>query len=434
MSEIWLIIKREYWTRIRKKTFIIMSFLGPLLIVGFIGLTAVLSKGKKNSYEIIVFDEAKLFDGVLRNNEKYHLKWAPEDKNYNQVQEIFKADENLDLLLYLPSNLIKTNSMTAKCLYKAIPSSSAQKHLTSIINEAIELYRVNQNQINIETYKAIKTRVNLDIIDVEDPENKNIQRKGIIGFVFAFFIYFFILMYSVQVMRGVIEEKTSRIIEIIISSVSSFKLMTAKIIGVGLVGFTQFFIWIFVITVTSVLLLNNLVPDIYSSTLQSQNPLTVNAGESAQIIEFLLYKIHWPSMFIFFGVYFIGGYLLYAGMMAAIGAAVDEETDTQQFLIPLTIPMIFALSMISSVIDDPSSSLSFWLSEIPFTSPVIMLVRIAMGIGPSSVEAWEIVLSVGLLFITFILTTWLSSKIYANGILSFGKKASYKELFKWLKS
>ena len=170
MSEIWLIIKREYWTRIRKKTFIIMSFLGPLLIVGFIGLTTVLSKGKKNSYEIIVFDEAKLFDGVLRNNEKYHLKWAPEDKNYNQVQEIFKSDENLDLLLYLPSNLIKTNSMTAKCLYKAIPSSSAQKHLTSIINEAIELYRVNQNQINIETYKAIKTRVNLDIIDVEDPE------------------------------------------------------------------------------------------------------------------------------------------------------------------------------------------------------------------------------------------------------------------------
>ncbi len=434
MSEIWLIIKREYWTRIRKKTFIIMSFLGPLLIVGFIGLTAVLSKGKKNSYEIIVFDEAKLFDGVLRNNEKYHLKWAPEDKNYNQVQEIFKSDENLDLLLYLPSNLIKTNSMTAKCLYKAIPSSSAQKHLTSIINEAIELYRVNQNQINIETYKTIKTRVNLDIIDVEDPENKNIQRKGIVGFIFAFFIYFFILMYSVQVMRGVIEEKTSRIIEIIISSVSSFKLMTAKIIGVGLVGFTQFFIWIFVITVTSVLLLNNLVPDIYSSTLQSQNPLTVNTGESAQIIEFLLYKIHWPSMFIFFGVYFIGGYLLYAGMMAAIGAAVDEETDTQQFLIPLTIPMIFALSMISSVIDDPSSSLSFWLSEIPFTSPVIMLVRIAMGIGPSSVEAWEIILSVGLLFITFILTTWLSSKIYANGILSFGKKASYKELFKWLKS
>ncbi|MEC8617463.1 MAG: ABC transporter permease [Bacteroidota bacterium] len=434
MSEIWLIIKREYWTRVRKKTFIIMSFLGPILIVSFIGLTAYLSNEKKDGYEIIVFDEANLFNGVLRNNKKYHLKWAPKDKKYNQVQEIFKADDDLDLLLYLPSNLIKTNSMTAKCLYKAIPSSSAQKHLTSIINEAIELYRVNENQIDIETYRAIKTRVNLDIIDIEDPENKNIQRKGIVGFIFAFFIYFFILMYSVQVMRGVIEEKTSRIIEIIISSVSSFKLMIAKIIGVGLVGFTQFFIWILVITVTSVLLLHNLVPDIYSSTLQSQNPVTVNVGESAQIIEFLLYQIHWPSMFIFFGVYFIGGYLLYAGMMAAIGAAVDEETDTQQFLIPLTLPMIFALSMISSVIDDPSSSLSFWLSEIPFTSPVIMLVRIAMGIGPSSVEVWEIMLSVGLLFATFILTTWLSSKIYANGVLSFGKKASYKELFKWLKS
>lgn len=411
-----------------------MSFLGPLLIVGFIGLTAFLSKEKKGGYEIIVFDEGKIFNGVLRNNEKYHLEWAPENKNYNQIQQIFKKDERLDLLLYLPANLIKTNSMTAKCLYKSIPSSPAQKHLTSIINEAIELYRVNQNNIDIETYRAIKTRVNLDIIDIENQENKNIQRKGIVGIIFAFFIYFFILMYSVQVMKGVIEEKTSRIIEIIISSVSSFKLMIAKIIGVGLVGFTQFFIWIIVISVTSILLLNNLFPDIYSSTLQSQNPITVDSSESAQIIDFLLYKIHWPSMFIFFGVYFIGGYLLYAGMMAAIGAAVDEETDTQQFLIPLTIPMIFALSMISSVIDAPSSSLSFWLSEIPFTSPVIMLVRIAMGIGPSSVEAWEIMLSVGLLFSTFILTTWLSSKIYANGILSFGKKATYKELFKWLKS
>ncbi|MBT03839.1 MAG: hypothetical protein CL836_07425 [Crocinitomicaceae bacterium] len=434
MGEIWLIIKREYWTRVRKKTFIIMSFLGPILIVGFIGLTAYLSKGSKNNYEILVFDEGKMFDGVLRNSEKYNLKWSPEDKNYEEAQELFKKDDDLDLLLYLPSNLIKTNSMTAKCLYKTIPSSSAQKHLTSIINEAIELYRVNKNNIKIETYRAIKTRVNLDIIDVENQENKNIQRKGIIGFIFAFFIYFFILMYSVQVMKGVIEEKTSRIIEIIISSVSSFKLMIAKIIGVGLVGFTQFFIWISVISITSIVILNSVIPDIYSSSIQSQGPLTVNSGESAQIIEFLFYQIHWPSMFIFFGIYFIGGYLLYAGMMAAIGAAVDEETDTQQFLVPLTIPMIFALSMISSVIDDPSSTLSFWLSEIPFTSPVIMLVRIAMGIGPSSVEIWEIILSISLLFLTFIFTTWLSSRIYAKGILSFGKKASYKDLLKWMKS
>ena len=434
MSEIWLIIKREYWTRVRKKTFIIMSFLGPILIVGFLSLTAYLSKGNKNNYEILVFDEGKMFDGVLRNSDKYNLKWSPDDKNYEEVQELFKKDDNLDLLLYLPSNLIKTNSMTAKCLYKTIPSSSAQKHLTSIINEAIELYRVNKNNIKIETYRAIKTRVNLDIIDVENQENKNIQRKGIIGFIFAFFIYFFILMYSVQVMKGVIEEKTSRIIEIIISSVSSFKLMIAKIIGVGLVGFTQFFIWISVISITSIVILNSVIPDIYSSSIQSQGPLTVNSGESAQIIEFILYQIHWPSMFIFFGIYFIGGYLLYAGMMAAIGAAVDEETDTQQFLVPLTIPMIFALSIISSVIDDPSSTLSFWLSEIPFTSPVIMLVRIAMGIGPSSVEIWEIILSISLLFLTFIFTTWLSSRIYAKGILSFGKKASYKDLLKWMKS
>ena len=153
MGEIWLIIKREYWTRVRKKTFIIMSFLGPILIVGFIVFTAYIYK-KKNNYEILVFSKGKMFDGVLRNSEKYNLKWSPDDKNYEEAQKLFKKDDNLDLLLYLPSNLIKTNSMTAKCLYKTIPSSSAQKHLTSIINEAIKLYRVNKNNIKIETYRS----------------------------------------------------------------------------------------------------------------------------------------------------------------------------------------------------------------------------------------------------------------------------------------
>ena len=244
MSKIGLIIKREYFTRVRKKTFILMSFLGPLVVVGFLAFTIYLNKSNDSSYEILVIDEAKLFDGKLRNNEKYHLKWAPKEKSYDQVKEIFKSNDEIDLLLYLPINLIKTNSMTAKCLYKNIPSTGAQKHLSSIINEAIELYRVESNNIKIETYRSIKTRVNLDVIDIENQSNKNIQRKAIIGTVFALFIYIFVFMYSIQVMKGVIEEKTNRIIEVIISSVSSFKLMMAKIIGIGLVGLTQFIIWI----------------------------------------------------------------------------------------------------------------------------------------------------------------------------------------------
>ena len=438
MSKIGLIISREYLTRVKKKTFILMSFLGPLLIVGFILLTSYLSQEKTGKYEILVVDESHLFDSILRNSNKYHLQWAPNGKDYNEVQEIFKKDNELDLLLYLPINLIKTNSMTAKCLYKEIPSTGVQKHLSSIINEAIELYRVNFNNIDISTYKSIKTKINLDVVDIENKENRNIQRKAFVGIALAFFIYGFIFLYSVQVMRGVIEEKTNRIVEVIISSVSTFELMMAKIIGIGLVGITQFIIWAIVTMIMSVTIFPLMIKDKYNPSLHMNSDDIVNNSfkidPNNEAIQFIINEVQWSYLILFFILFFLGGYLLYSGLMAAIGAAVDEEADTQQFLLPLTVPMVFAILMASKVIDDPSSSLAFWLSEIPFTSPIIMIVRIAMGIGNSSVEIWEIILSLFLLTITFIGTTWLSGKIYRKGILSYGKKASYSDLFKWLKN
>jgi ABC-2 type transport system permease protein len=371
MSKIGLIISREYLTRVKKKTFILMSFLGPLLIVGFILLTSYLSQDKKGKYEILVVDESHLFDSILRNSNKYHLQWAPNEKDYNEVQEIFKKDDELDLLLYLPINLIKTNSMTAKCLYKEIPSTGVQKHLSSIINEAIELYRVNFNNIDISTYKSIKTKINLDVVDIENKENRNIQRKAFVGIALAFFIYGFIFLYSVQVMRGVIEEKTNRIVEVIISSVSSFELMMAKIIGVGLVGITQFIIWAIVTIIISITIFPLLIIDKYDPSLQMNSDKLVNNSfkidPNNETIQFIINEVQWSYLIVFFILFFLGGYLLYSGLMAAIGAAVDEEADTQQFLLPLTIPMVFAILMASKVIDDPSSSLAFWLSEITFT-------------------------------------------------------------------
>jgi ABC-2 type transport system permease protein len=328
--------------------------------------------------------------------------------------------------------------MTAKCLYKEIPSTGVQKHLSSIINEAIELYRVNFNNIDISTYKSIKTKINLDVVDIENKENRNIQRKAFVGIALALFIYGFIFLYSVQVMRGVIEEKTNRIVEVIISSVSSFELMMAKIIGVGLVGITQFIIWAIVTMVMSITIFPLLIKDKYNPSLQMNSDELVNNSfqidSNNEAILFIINEVQWSYLIVFFILFFLGGYLLYSGLMAAIGAAVDEEADTQQFLLPLTIPMVFAILMASKVIDDPSSSLAFWLSEIPFTSPIIMIVRIAMGIGDSSVEMWEIILSLSLLTITFIGTSWLSGRIYRKGILSYGKKASYSDLFKWLKN
>jgi len=442
MNNIGLIIKREYSTRVKKRSFIIMSILGPLLIVGFLAFTIYLNKSSNSSYEILVVDEAKLFEGKLRNNKKYHLEWSPEGKSYEQVQEIFKSNTDHNLLLYLPGNLIQTNSMTAKCLYKTIPSSSAQKHLTSIINEAIELYRIEKIGIAEEKYRSIKTRVNLDVIDIENAENKNIQRKAYVGYIFAFIIYIFIFMYAIQVMKGVIEEKTNRIVEVIISSVKSFHLMMGKIIGIGLVGLTQFLIWITVISTLSAGILFVNFPEKYSVENQLQqneifenSKLLANNNEKIdQITQFVLYQIDWRNMFLFFAIYFIGGYLIYGSLMAAIGSAVNEETDTQQFMIPLTIPLIFSLSMIPQVIDNPSSNIAFWLSEIPFTSPLIMMVRIAMGIGEGGVDLWEIFLSIFLLLLTFIICTFISGKIYKTGILLYGKKPSYRDLYKWIKT
>ena len=438
MNKIGLIISREYITRVRKKSFIIMSLLGPLLIIGFVWLTAFLNKNDKENYEILVVDESHLFDSILRNSQRYHLQWAPKDKSYEEIQQIFKNDDQLDLLVYLPVNLIKTNSMTAKCLYKDIPSTQLQKHLTNIINEAIELYRVSYNNIDITTYRSIKTRINLDVVDIENNANKNIQRKAFVGITFSIFIYFFIFIYSVQVMRGVIEEKSNRIVEIIISSVSTFQLMMAKIIGVGLVGITQFFIWALVTFIMSLTVIPQFISDQYNPKIQIDSNNLSKSNEivesSNEIIQFVIYDIEWSFLIFFFVLFFLGGYLLYSSLMAAIGAAVDEEVDTQQFLIPLTIPMIFAISMVNKVIDNPSSSISFWLSEIPFTSPIIMIIRIAMGIGDSSVELWEIILSLFLLVFTFMVTTWFSSKVYNKGVLSYGKKISYSEIFKWLKS
>ncbi len=450
MSKLGLIIRREYWTRVRKKTFIIMSFLGPLLIVGFLALTAYLSKGGKNNYKIIVFDEAKIYQKYIGNNNPvaYELNYYTGEKRIEEAKLAFKSDtasglNKYDLFLYLPENIVNSNGMRAKCFYKEVPSNSVQKFLTWKVNDITDRKRVEISDFDWETFEQLKGKINVDIIDIENQQNKNIQRKAIIGFLFAFFIYFFVFLYSVQVMKGVIEEKTNRIVEIIISSVSSFQLMMAKIIGVGLVGLTQFIIWIAVIFTMTITVLSTTFPDIYSASFQSQTIGLNEAGNeeinipndaTSEIVQFIINDISWPSMFLFFGIYFIGGYLLYGGLMAAIGAAVDEETDTQQFLLPITIPMIFSLTMITQVVDDPSSSLSFWLSEIPFTSPIIMMVRIAMGIGDSSVELWEIILSIFILIVTFIGTTWISGRIYKKGILSYGKKASYKDLFKWIKS
>ena len=456
MNKIGLIIKREYSTRVKKKSFIIMTLLGPLLIVGFLSLAIFISTQQESLYSILVLDESDnvLMNSILNFNEKYKKKYdlnpAYLDKNYSDlnyesVQKKFKNDDKYDLLLYLPENILRSN--TSKCLYKEVPSLKAQKHLASIINKTIEIEKLKVENWDRKKYESIKTSINLDVIDIEHLENQNIQKRAVVGYIFAIIIYMFILLFGVQVMRGVIEEKTNRVVEVIVSSVRPFQLMMGKIIGIALVGLTQFGIWVLLSIVLMLGVFTFYFPDQYNAANQAKNateqtqiineiqqPLEKdNAIEFSEVSDFIINEINWPLMLGLFVFYFLGGYLLYGSLMAAIGSAVDSESDTQQFMIPITIPLIFAFILAQNVITNPAGSASFWLSEIPFTSPIVMLVRVAMGVGEGGIPVWEVLLSMGLLIITFIGTTWLAGKIYRTGILMYGKKASYKELLKWIR-
>ena len=298
MNKIGLIIKREYSTRVKKKSFIIMTLLGPLLIVGFLSLAIFISTQQESSYSILVLDESDnvLMNSILNFNEKYKKKYdlnpASLDKNYSDlnyesVQKKFKDDDKYDLLLYLPENILRSN--TSKCLYKEVPSLKAQKHLASIINKTIEIEKLKVENWDRKKYESIKTSINLDVIDIEHLENQNIQKRAVVGYIFAIIIYMFILLFGVQVMRGVIEEKTNRVVEVIVSSVRPFQLMMGKIIGIALVGLTQFGIWVLLSIVLMLGVFTFYFPDQYNAANQAKN-----ATEQTQIIN----EIQQPLLFL----------------------------------------------------------------------------------------------------------------------------------------
>ena len=307
------------------------------------------------------------------------------------------------------------------------------------IQKSIEYTRMERASIDPEVYGNISRPIKLLEDDVySDEQDSGLTDKWWVGFSFSIAIYFFIFFYGVQVMRGVIEEKTSRIVEVLVSSVKPFQLMMGKIIGIALVGVTQFALWI-ILTSTLTGVAASIVPDLnpasidqteYSAELIQDAKATQAAQiENASEISILIFEqINWPLMLSCFLFYFVGGYLLYGSLFAAVGSAVDSEADTQQFMMPVTMPLMFGYVIAIFVGMNPEGDAAFWFSMIPFTSPPVMLVRIAMN----TAETWEIILSMTLLIGTFIGTTWVAGKIYRTGILMYGKKVSWKELWKWL--
>ncbi|MBI9037658.1 MAG: ABC transporter permease [Bacteroidales bacterium] len=450
MSKIFLIIQREYLTRVKKKSFIVMTIIGPILMAALFIVPIFIAQYSSEEKKIIgVLDETGIFHSKFKNSDDIFFHYIYTDLNSAKDQMLKSEDY---ALLYIPKTQIALP--TSAIIYSNIqPNINVKSYIQRIMSKEIEDEKliVNIDKLNLlpEDRKialnipnSIKTSITLTTIKIvgDGEEEKTFTELSmVLGIFSGVLIYFFIFLFGAQVMRGVIEEKTSRIVEIIVSSVKPFQLMLGKILGIAMVGLTQFLLWI-ILTFTIVGIFQAIFPDKIqnkNTELLIQNnglgqklntqTITESTDEMSKVFEAIA-SINFVTMILSFIFYFIGGYLLYGALFAAIGSAVDNETDTQQFMLPITIPLIFSLILAQFVIENPEGPLAFWLSIIPFTSPIIMMVRIPFG-----VPYFDLFLSMSLLVIGFLGTTWLAAKIYRTGILMYGKNVNYKVIWKWIK-
>ncbi|MAY83956.1 MAG: ABC transporter permease [Flavobacteriales bacterium] len=441
MNKISLIIQREYTSRVKKKSFIVMSILGPLLIASILVVPIWLSTQDEDSQLVEVVDESGLFINQFENTDEVEFQY--EFRSLAEAQKGLNDGGPYTAVLHIPKVVVSLPK-TVQLFYKDKPKGSSINFMEDQIAKVIESKKLEDlHGLTLDQISGLRPDVqivsNKMTSDGESEETAGGLALGV-GFVLAFFIYFFIFLFGVQVMRGVIEEKTSRIVEVIISSVKPFQLMMGKIIGIALVAVTQFLIWVVLSTVLITGAQSFFAEDLKKAQteqvkqMEQFSPEIKEAMEEesaevglAQRLNDRLGRINFPLILSCFLFYFLGGYLLYGSLFAAIGSAVDNETDTQQFMLPVTIPLIISIVIAQVVIENPDGQLAFWSSIIPLTSPIIMMIRIPVG-----VDTWELLLSMGLLIATFIGTTWLAARIYRTGILMYGKKVNFKEIGKWI--
>jgi len=436
MNHLPLIIKREYLTKVKNKTFVIMTFLSPLIIVGLITLVAYLSQINKDKKRTIsILDESGYVTKVFSNTENTTYNVIT-DLDLEASKALVKENEHYGLLYILASTDLDEVSNTIKFYSADSPSLTVLSSIERKIEKQLRDLKLENTGVDLALIAAAKT--NVDIIQESYDGEKSSKIDGFMklgfGAIAGYLLFMFIIIYGNMIMRSVIEEKTSRIIEVIISSVKPVQLMLGKIIGTSLAGVTQFAIWTILIGILSLIL--PLVLGIDLAQMQTpQQELLNEAVKNPNISNELglalnsFFNLPLFNLTIAFLFFFIGGYLLYSSLYAAIGAAVDNETDTQQFMLPIIMPLVIAVYVgFFTVIDDPHGTVSTVFSFIPLTSPVVMLMRIPFG-----VPLWQQSLSLSLLIGTFILAVWFGAKIYRVGILMYGKKPTYKELIKWLK-
>jgi ABC-2 type transport system permease protein len=417
MRKIWLIIKREYLVRVRKKAFIVMTIVGPLLMAALMIVPTYLANETQELRTIAIEEDGFEFTNQIEDTDFLHFSKIPTEEAILLKNDF--SESNYYALLYIEGNnfTLYSNQQISLSVSKAIENQ---------LEKIIEHQKLKEAGIDLTILSEAQSTVRITTkIITEDGNTTNSKAEASmgIGFICGILIYMFIFMYGTMVMRGVIEEKTSRIVEVIISSVKPFQLMMGKILGVALVGLTQFALWI---------LLTIAIASVAELMFIDASSMTTELNSTQQSILLselsnLTGGINLIQIFVSFIFYFLAGYLMYSSLFAAVGSAVDAEADTQQFVLPITIPLILAFILIQPIMENPDGPLAFWTSIIPFTSPVIMMVRLPFGVA-----TWELALSMGVLILSFILTTYLAGKIYRTGILMYGKKTSYKELWKWL--
>lgn len=439
MNKILLIIEREYLSRVKKKSFIVMTILAPLIIALFYGLIIYFSiQGVSGSFSrIAVVNENKTLNEKLKSNKNRSYEYV--NIPLAKLKSTFK-DSKHDYILYLPDFPLD-HPEGVEILGSKQAGMALSDRISDDIEELIRNQKLKQSGLQQSDLDKLKSSVDLSVKKISESgqdEESSAGASTIIAYVAGILMFMFIMLYGIQVMRGVIEEKTSRIIEIMISSVKPFQLMMGKIIGIALVGLTQFILWIIFTTIISTVAVKvfvsekDLEKNIQQTTMSQAGVKNAtldaaNAGNPIDKIEKSLANLNVSKIVTVFLFFFLGGYLFYSALYAAIGSAVDSETETQQFMLPVMMPLFlgYALSL-SVVTNDPYGPIAFWLSMIPFTSPIAMMVRLPYG-----VPDWQLALSMALLVLGFIGTVWVASKIYRVGILMYGKKTSMKEMIRW---
>ena len=446
MNKVTLIIAREYLTRVKKKSFIVMTILAPLLFAGLMIAPVVIAKKTMESQKqmkVLVIDENEFFINRLEDNAQAVFTYRSGEVNEFK-KELF--DGKYDAILHI----VKGNAaLRANLFYEKDPptrfAAGLEKQLDKQLFDKLLMDTFNIQPKQFEMYKqatqATITSIRIDELGNEKASNADIRK--LVGMAFGLIIYFLIFFSAQQVLRGVLEEKTNRIIEVLISSVKPVQLMLGKIVGVAMVGLTQLVLWI-VLTLILIVGVQFIAPNLFAGdsemmqmAIQTQmdgNTLTPIDMEQLlaqnSVFEQIqnYFNISFTALLLCFLFYFIFGYLIYASLFAAVGAAVDSETDSQQFVLPVTIPLIFAIVMFVPITEAPNGALAIWLSMIPLTSPVVMLMRL-----PAGVPLYELLASMALCIIFFFFCVWLAARIYRIGILMYGKKTTWRDLGKWIR-